>query len=93
MVFYFVRTYVIVLALLTLLLMGALVIVRLPVSVAWPYAISAGSLLSAVLVYREFERRNIWPLYHNLRWTAHKLLIPAVLVVNALNAMLYVSLG
>ena len=47
---------------------------RIPMHDAVPRALFWSGLIAAVVTYRTFKRRNLWPLYDNLRLPKYVLL-------------------
>ena len=54
---------------------------RMPVQEAVPRALFWGGLVAAVVTHRTFKRRNLWPLYDNLRLPKY-LLLGLLIILN-----------
>ena len=81
MVFYFIRKYIHIWLVFVIGLTGlAIFFARMPLDEALPRGVLWGGVFAAGQLYREFKKKNLWPLYDNLRITKFVLLGCTILV-------------
>lgn len=92
MIWYFIRKYVMIWVVLLIGLGGmAMVVAGMELSYLLPRAIFWCGLLAAIQLYFEFKRKDIWPLFDNLRISKGLLFgiaIPCSLLLSFVAAVL-----